>query len=93
MKACHCGKPFIWASGERSTLVGYYSPPGHAHDDNCLVRRYRCEDGHDTNLSVRRSCPACDWKGKEDCPMCHDGPKLDKWPELMEASHGRSNGQ
>jgi len=63
-----------------TTLVGYSSPPGHDHDDNCLKRGYRCEAGHYTVLSVIRSCSKCDWRGKADCFCCPNG-KIDVWPE------------
>lgn len=67
-------------SGIMSTLLGYSSPPGHNHDDNCLTQLYTCANGHDIRLSKRRTCPACDWKGKEKC-FCHPGNKVDEWPE------------
>lgn len=77
-----CGKPFVKHTGSMKTLVGYFSPPGHDHDDNCEKRIYLCEDGHWTFMSVRRRCttPGCNWVGKEDC-FCHEGKKVDAWPE------------
>ena len=63
------------------TLLGFASPAGHDHDDNCLVREYRCiRCGDRLRVSKRRSCPACGWEGRDDC-WCHPDPKLDKWPE------------
>ncbi|MCP4651011.1 MAG: hypothetical protein GY853_13165 [PVC group bacterium] len=69
-------------SGTGSTMVGYCSPPGHDHDDNCLSRTYRCENGHEHRYSLRRRCnvEGCGWVGKDEC-FCHDGKKVDKWPD------------
>lgn len=68
------------ASGGYETLVSYHSPPGHNHDDNCLVQAYICNHcGHVHRISKRRTCPVCDWKGKLTC-FCHDGNKVDEWP-------------
>lgn len=69
--------------GPVKTLVGYLSPPGHDHDDNCLQYFYTCSNGHETAMSLRRRCPApnCDWVGKADC-FCHPGSKVDEWPAL-----------
>lgn len=64
---------------EWMTLVGYFSPAGHNHDDNCRTREYSCEDGHRVTLSIRNTCSACDWKGKESC-FCHPDGKVDSWP-------------
>ena len=75
-----CGGAFVSHSGEGSTLLGFASPPGHNHDDNCLVRVYQCASGHDTALSVRRRCESCDWVGKTGC-FCHQGQKVSKWPD------------
>jgi hypothetical protein len=85
MNCAICGQPLKNAGGGLMTCVGYFSPPGHDHDDNCWKRSYVCENGHRVTLSVRRSCPApgCNWKGKEKC-FCHKGPKLDAWPEEKE---------
>jgi hypothetical protein len=60
--------------------VGYYSPPGHDHDNNCKKRPYVCEDGHKTVLTRRNRCPKCDWVGKLTC-FCHSGEKIKEWPE------------
>lgn len=81
---CGCGEPILkrasgFDGGTMSTLVGYFSPPGHDHDDNCETRYYLCANGHPHRLSVRRRCPACDWRGKTKC-FCHPYPKLDEWP-------------
>lgn len=62
--------------GVVETTVGYFSPPGHDHDDNCLRQCYQCAAGHTQFFSIRRKCPApgCDWVGKPDC-WCHRGPE------------------
>lgn len=68
---------YIW-----QTAVGYDSPPGHDHDDNCVTRAYKCKKGHVVKLSIRRRCPVegCGWEGKERC-SCHKMDKFDEWPE------------
>ena len=81
---CPVCAQLMFADGDiYETLVGYRSPGGHNHNDNCLIRVYRCPAGHYLNVSVRRMCPVCDWKGKTQC-FCHPGKKLDKWPEDVE---------
>jgi hypothetical protein len=79
-------------TGEEETCVGYFSPPGHTHDDNCLTRVYRCACGKTKVLSLRKRCvdPKCDWVGKSTC-YCHEGVKLDKWPEDSEENSNESN--
>ena len=42
MDKCECGAAWTQWSGGQMTCVGYFSPPGHDHDDNCMVRRYVC---------------------------------------------------
>jgi len=75
-----CGKAMN-CRGTEATLVGYISPAGHNHDDNCRFRDYTCEGcGHRESVSKRNRCPVCDWVGKERC-FCHSGLKMDKWPE------------
>jgi len=85
MSCKECGEKLIYdQKGTWGTLVGYSSPSGHGHDhdDNCLKRSYVCKNGHRKTVSLRRSCPACDWVGKADC-FCHEGPKVDEWPEFV----------
>lgn len=67
--------------GTWQTLVGYSSPPGHNHDDNCLHSTYGCVNGHEQEVYLRRSCPnpECDWRGKATCG-CHPGEKVEEWP-------------
>jgi hypothetical protein len=76
-----CSAPFIEHNGLIQTLVGYNSPPGHDHDDNCLGATYTCANGHETSLAFQRRCstPGCDWKGKDEC-FCHPGKKVDARP-------------
>lgn len=64
---------------ESTTLLGYTSPRGHDHDDNCVKRTYRCDEGHDVVVSKRNRCHRCDWVGKATCP-CHTGDKVNEWP-------------
>lgn len=63
------------------TCVGYFSPPGHDHDDNCRTKGAACANGHRWTMSKRRRCPACDWVGKDEC-FCHPGKKVDDWPQV-----------
>ena len=80
MNCPKCGEELRWDGGTISTLVGYYGPPGHDHDDNCLTREYICSNGHVTKESIRRTCPVpgCDWKGKKDC-FCNSLPPKESW--------------
>ena len=75
-----CGQPMTPRGNIFHTLLGYYSPPGHNHDDNCMHRAYECPQGHIRKIAKRRRCPACDWVGTDRC-FCHDGLKVDEWPE------------
>ena len=77
-----CGEKFEYHTGTETTLVGYCSPPGHDHDDNCQGRYYVCPNGHVAKVYKRNICPAdnCDWKGKLTC-FCHDGDKIEEWPD------------
>lgn len=75
-----CNAPMVPGGSISQTLVGYLSPPGHYHDDNCMLQIYRCPNGHFRKISKRRRCQKCDWVGKESC-FCHDGLKLDEWPK------------
>lgn len=86
MNCPECGTPFVEHSFTCATLVGpIITNEGHEHDDNCLKRTYYCANGHSTVLSLRRTCPNCDWKGKKTC-FCHQGGKIDTWPELRPKS-------
>ena len=82
MKCKTCGENARDLGHSSSTLVGYMSPPGHDHDDNCVNKTDRCPNGHNNSVSLRNRCsdPECDWVGKDSC-FCHDGPKVDEWPE------------
>ena len=77
-----CGMAMAWTGDEGQTLLGYASPDGHDHDDNCLYRSYRCANGHERRVYLRRTCPVpgCDWVGKATC-RCHVGLKVNRWPE------------
>lgn len=77
-----CLAPFVGHGGTSWTLVGYFSPPGHEHDRNCMKREYRCANGHVTPLSKVRTCETngCDWKGKTSCFCCERF--VDEWPEV-----------
>lgn len=76
-----CGEEmYTWTGGPIMTLVGYNSPEGHDHDDNCKYKVYHCKNGHHKKVYKISKCPACDWVGKREC-WCHDGPKYDEWPE------------
>lgn len=92
---CFCGKPLTaveaWKSkngrvgpSTSETLVAFYSPRGHDHDDNCKKRTYLCDDKHMTTVSIRRRCPkaGCDWVGKESCITCRVEKKVENWPSV-----------
>src|SRR5271169_3286198 len=55
-----------------STLVGYYSPPGHDHDDNCKTYYFMCECGNHFKISPINLCSNtdCYWEGQHDCGVC-----------------------
>lgn len=78
-----CGSPFTSHGGTSTTLVGYFSAPGHDHDDNCEKRGYVCANGHPTVVSIRKVCPApgCGWQGKASCWCC--GVKVESWPGVQ----------
>lgn len=91
MSTCpECGGAITdWDRLESVTLVGYHSPPGHDHDDNCRTRSYRCENGHRFGLSRRNRCRVlqpdgtrCTWVGKAECFCCPNG-KIDEWPAVV----------
>jgi hypothetical protein len=82
-----CDWPLIAMASEdgiESTLVGTeIGLCGARHDDNCLNRAAWCKFGHQTAISIRRTCTACDWKGRQRCDSCGLGiDKLDAWPDL-----------
>jgi len=71
--ACYeCGEKAVYV-GLTSTLVGYHSPPGHDHDDNCKTLYYDCVNGHKLFVKgIRNRCsyPGCNWVGREHCEIC-----------------------
>lgn len=74
-----CGEKLANKYGTSQTLVGYFSEPGHDHDDNCRNRVYECKNGHRFEVSKQNKCPSCDWVGKKTC-FCCDGEKVAEWP-------------
>lgn len=87
MSCPECGSPNLTWNGQTwRTLVGYIDLSGHDHDDNCTTRVYICENGHGFKLSRRNRCDieGCGWVGKLTC-FCHDGDKVDEWPEARVA--------
>jgi hypothetical protein len=87
-----CGGPIVGGGdGGWVTCVGYSSPPGHNHDDNCETRTYWCGNGHRFTLSKRARCGVmqpdgtrCEWVGQLTC-FCHPGEKIDAWPVIQAA--------
>lgn len=65
---------------EMQTLLGYSSPEGHNHDDNCLTREYICPSRHMVKIGKQRRCHACNWVGKEACG-CHAYEKVREFPD------------
>lgn len=57
---------------ESMTSVGYSSPLGHNHDDNCRKAYYSCSNGHKWTERWQNICNVkdCEWKGKLEC-FCH----------------------
>ncbi len=86
-KCPDCLADWAYHTGTGQTLLGYCSPKGHKHDDNCRSRTYVCASGHKHRFSIRNKCDAegCDWIGKAEC-FCHPGAKLAEWPEAPMAS-------
>jgi len=85
LKCANCGEEMTSSGGGSSTYVGYISPPGHDHDDNCVVRRYRCANGHEVKISKQNRCSAkgCEWIGASEC-FCHPDKKVKEWPGEIE---------
>ena len=83
-RVCACGAPFVRFHDEGETCLGSMpAEPPHDHNDNCLTRQYVCANEHRTRLSLRRSCPACAWRGQRACACC-PGVKLERWPACGE---------
>lgn len=80
-----CGQPMSRSNVGVEHTVGYISPDGHNHDDNCTCMTYTCPRGHRLTISIRKRCSTdgCKWTGKKYCD-CHDGPKLEAWPKNPE---------
>jgi len=78
MKCDECNEIMECVS-EGTTLLGFHSPLGHDHDDNCKKREYQCLNGHTKIISKRNKCPECGWVGIEKC-WCHKGLKVNEWP-------------
>lgn len=68
-----------------TTYVGFISPVGHNHDDNCQTKNFLCKNGHKIIISKRNRChvDGCNWMGRDKC-HCHPGKKVDVWPEELE---------
>lgn len=87
MKCKTCGGPITHHVGDLSTLVGFIKHPNEDprcdHDDNCVLRIFRCDKEHNNDVHIRRICPNpdCDWKGKETC-FCHEGAKIEDYPNV-----------
>ena len=75
-----CSPEFENTIVEMTTLVGFISPKGHDHDDNCLTRFYICSNNHEITISKIKKCPVCEWTGKKEC-FCHRGMKVEEWPD------------
>lgn len=68
------------------TAVGYFSPPGHNHDDNCRTYAYACAEGHVASISPINRCHkrGCGWVGKDSCFCTNKVPSL---PEVDQHLH------
>jgi len=76
-----CGGDLVrMSNGILETCMGFFSPPGHDHDDNGMSRTAWCAVGHVNHVSLRRSCHSCEWKGKA---LGWDGAyKFEEWPDI-----------
>ena len=74
-KCPHCEAPVKYTESTK-TLVGYggYKAP-HDHDDNCVLHRWVCDNGHQIQERRQNLCPVegCDWKGHTECFCSHFG--------------------
>jgi hypothetical protein len=64
-----CNASWQYREGVSMTLVGYGSPPGHDHDDNCRHDVFTCINGHRHVMRKINSCH-CGWTGKDVCTIC-----------------------
>ena len=83
---CKCNKKMKLIV-ETRTLVGFFSPEGHNHDDNCIVRKFVCFDCKESYKESRVnvcSAEGCNWSGKKACE-CHGGMKIKKWSDDLTA--------
>lgn len=53
-----CNKQCI-STGWGRTLIGYYSPPGHNHDDNCRSFYFDCSCGSRFSVRPVEDCSVC----------------------------------
>jgi hypothetical protein len=62
----------------RTTLVGYKSPPGHNHDDNCRTFFFACPSGHRFSVRPQNRCPTkdCAWLGEIECSICGENVQV-----------------
>lgn len=78
-----CNGPMKPTGAYSETLVGYEgAPAGHDHNDNCKGYVYKCASNHFETVYLRRSCPACDWRGKTAC-FCHPGTNVAILPKAQ----------
>lgn len=85
-----CGGAFVQNVSSEETCVGYFSPSGHDHDENCRIRLYRCASDHLTALAIVRRCPVpgCSWRGPTSCFCCERF--VDEWPPVAVAEGERA---
>jgi hypothetical protein len=84
--ACLCGAGFVEYCYLSETTVGFFSPPGHDHNDNCLSALFLCVRGHSTRIAKVRTCPVegCDWRGRTTCSACR-ATFVDEVPDVADA--------
>lgn len=67
--------------GYYSTLVGFYSPIDHNHDDNCVKWDIICTNCNSCEyISPINYCPSCDWKGRTEC-FCSTKIDMSEFPD------------
>lgn len=58
---------------EMKTMILYLG-----EDDNCRIKRYKCKNNHQHNLSIINRNLSTGWIGKKEC-FC--SIKVEEWPQ------------
>lgn len=82
-----CKSDEVQTNGSFQTCVGFLSPPGHDHNNNCNITEFSCRDcDYAWKHAKRRRCPHpdCDFVTKETC-FCFEGKAV--FGEVPEAKY------